>query len=84
MKISYKLERLGHMHKNNFFLLFFYIMFFATFQRKIGILISDLYLYSKKIQANIKSRKLREKSQIFERIFFIFLKLFLLIYNIIL
>ena len=54
MKFSYIFERLGCMHENkNIFFVFFLYNFFATFWRKPGILIPDLYLYSIKIQTNI-------------------------------
>jgi hypothetical protein len=35
---------------------FFYNFLFATFHRKPGIVISDLYLYSIKIEINIKQK----------------------------
>ena len=45
-------ERLGRMHENKIFFLFY--NFFVMFRRKSGILILDLYLYGIKIQTNIK------------------------------
>jgi hypothetical protein len=45
--------------------LFFPYIVFATFLRKLGFLISDLYFYSIKIQININkkiSRKIRDKT----------------------
>jgi hypothetical protein len=57
--------------KTRHFLLFFHINVFAIFQRKPGILIPDLYLYSIKIQTNIKQNwyKIHGKITNFERIF---------------
>jgi len=65
MKIKYDFlflcfERLGRMHENK--------IFFLMFWRKPGILISDLYLYSIKIQINAKQNSVENcagKSQIF-------------------
>jgi hypothetical protein len=51
LEISYKLKRLGHMHENK--TSFFIYIIFATFWRKLGILIPKLYLYSIKIQTNM-------------------------------
>jgi hypothetical protein len=48
----------------HFFVFFLYNLFFGTFQRKSGILIPDLYLYSIDIQTNIKlkfDKKIRGK-----------------------
>jgi hypothetical protein len=36
------------MHEIKIFFLLFFFLIFATFQRKFGILISDLYFYSVK------------------------------------
>jgi len=51
----------------------FIIFLFTTFQRKLGILIPDLYLYVIKIQTNIKQkidRKIHRKViDFFKRIF---------------
>ena len=50
----------------------FYNFLFASFQRKTGILIPDLYLYGIKLQTNIKQNsveKYARKLQIFEMIF---------------
>jgi len=60
----------------------FIILFLQHFQRKPGILILNLYLYSIKIQTNIRQnfdRKIHGKvTDFFERIFLIFfLELFL-------
>jgi hypothetical protein len=60
------------MHENKIFFLFFLCNFFVSiFQRKSSILITDLYLYSIKIQTNIKKndRKICRKITNFERIF---------------
>jgi len=51
----------------------FYNFLFASFQRKTGILIPDLYLYGIKLQTNIKQNSVEKyagKLQIFEMIFF--------------
>jgi hypothetical protein len=40
--------------KTRYIFFLFSIFVFATFQRKSGILILDLYLYSVKMQTNIK------------------------------
>jgi hypothetical protein len=65
MKIRYEIfflyiyfERIGRMHKNKIFFVFFHIyIYIATFQRKSGILIPDLYFYSIKIQTNINQNR---------------------------
>jgi hypothetical protein len=58
-KIQYKffifLRDLTICIKTRYFFLFFHI-FFEKFQRKPGILILDLYLYSIKIQTNINQK----------------------------
>jgi hypothetical protein len=79
MKIQYDFfifiifERLGRMHENKKYI-------FLMFWRKPGILISDLYLYSIKIQTNTKQNEVENcvgKSQIFlKKIFFFFLGFF--------
>jgi len=78
----YLWETLPYARKQDIFFVFFLCnLFFGTFQRKSGILIPDLYLYSIDIQTNIKlkfDKKItRESHRLFERIFGIFLKLFL-------
>jgi hypothetical protein len=60
MKIQYEtfyiFERLGRMHENKIFFFVFPNIVFATFQRKSGILILDLYFYIIKIQTNINKK----------------------------
>jgi hypothetical protein len=60
MKIQYEffifLRDLVVCMKTRYFLLFFYLIFFVLFRRKPRILILDLYLYSIKIQTNIKKK----------------------------
>ena len=46
----YFLETWPYTWKQDIFLLFFYLIFFASFRRKPCILIPDLYLYNIKIQ----------------------------------
>jgi hypothetical protein len=54
MKSFYIFKRLDHMHENKtFFLLFSIYIYIATFQRKLSILIQNLYFYSINIQTNI-------------------------------
>jgi hypothetical protein len=56
MKIRYDFLRyLAGMHENKtFFFAFLFYNFFCNVLPKIGILISDLYFYSIKIQTNFK------------------------------
>jgi hypothetical protein len=65
----------------HFFVFFLCNLFFGTFQRKSGILIPDLYLYSIDIQTNIKlkfDKKIRGKVIDFSKGFLeFFWKLFL-------
>jgi hypothetical protein len=85
--IFYIFKRLSWMHENKtFFLLFFYIIFFATFQRKSTTLISYLYLYSVKYKPILSKFdiKIREKNHNFFQGFFGIFLFFYLIYNIIL
>ena len=62
------------MHENKIFFCCFLYFYFAIFQRKSSILIPHLYLYSIKIQTNIKQNSVTKytgKSQIFPKIFFL-------------
>jgi len=63
-------ERLGRMQKNKTF--FFLLQYF---QRKLGVLMPDLYLYGIKIQTNIY-RKYMENHKFFKGFFLEFLEFF--------
>jgi len=52
MNFLHFLDTWSYAWKQDIFFVFY--IFFATFQRKSGILILDLYLYSVKMQTNIK------------------------------
>jgi hypothetical protein len=60
-------ERLGRIHENKVFFLFFHIFVFAIFHRKSGILIPDLYFYSIKYKPILSKidRKIHEKNKKF-------------------
>jgi hypothetical protein len=68
------------MHENK---ALFYRYFFATFQRKLGILISDLYFYSIKMPTNINPKwweNMLENHKLFLKGFWKFYEIFFVVF----